>query len=164
MSSTQVRPSCSSDQEAKATDMIVWCRAPPCTPQVKQWDDRKTLRFEGMNAVRLDFSMCPINRNDQKFLRQKLASVSHFVLVNSAIKHPPPPPPLKKRGGAGKESNGCAYFSSNLPWGDFSSSMAAARLDVKAGKNLFQPLDMTTEEEPLQWWQKHQTVPVFMHS
>lgn len=47
MSSAQVRPS-SSDQEAKATDMIVWCRAPPCTPQEKQWDDRKTLGFEGL--------------------------------------------------------------------------------------------------------------------
>lgn len=33
-----------------------------------------------------------------------------------------------------KENNGCPYFSSNLPWGDFSSSMAATRLDVKHGK------------------------------
>lgn len=37
-------------------------------------------------------------------------------------------------------------------------------LEVNAGKNWFQPLDMTTEEEPPEWWQKHETVPVFMHS
>lgn len=112
--------------------------------------------------------MCPINKNDQKFLRQKLASVSHFVLVNSGKSSPTPTSlSLKKKGGGGargRKATAVFIFLAIFPE-EISPVLWQRRVwTLKLEKKLFQPLDMTTEEKPPQWWQKHQTVPVFMHS